>query len=158
MRKLTLFFVFITLAFYRLDAAQNYYIIEDDFGIQEKYEVNDYFLKVFEHFIRIESNMYSQQDNNLLYPFLMNIYRALKGGVTITYNKSHNTIDLDDSYITCVSKNDLKKWRGKHATGLDATFNTKKQRFYKAIETLGGFGYVHFLSYDGASMYNNLAR
>lgn len=109
------------------------FIVRDDLGIVKQYEVNKAFLDQFAYFIRNYADYESQ-------PFLSDIYRELQNGRNdIIYYCDTNRINgLEMNNWASLTPKDVAKMKG-NASTLDAIFNSKKQRFYKALECLNYF-------------------
>jgi len=113
--------------------SRNTFTIEDDLGTIATYEVTPKFLEYFASFIR--------QQNNDFKPFLADIYKALQNGRNVVYNRDRNTIGgLYESDWSSMTPKELKKMQGRESD-LSATFNTKKHRFYSALNCLSRFYY-----------------
>lgn len=130
MKKILLIIALMMMASMSLSAKR--FIIRDEIGVIRTYYVTPSFLDKFADFVR-------QQDAESR-PFLADIYRDLKKpGDDIIYNVDYNTIEgLDMDHWESMTPKEAKKMYGR-ATAFDATFNTKKQRFYKALECLKWF-------------------
>ena len=119
------------LPFSLISNATNYFIQEDNLGIISKYEVNQKFLSEFAYFIR--------RSDDESKPFLSDIYHALEEGYTVTYNRDQNTVSgLDDYHWRSLTPNELKRMHGR-TSSLEATINTKKHRFFVALQRLDNF-------------------
>ncbi len=109
------------------------FIVRDNIGIIKQYYINQQFLDKFASFVRYQVPEESK-------PFLTDIYRDLqKDGEDIVYNVDTNIIDgLDTDHWQSMTPKQAARMHGP-ATTFDATFNTLKQRFYKALECLKWF-------------------
>lgn len=111
-----------------------HFIIKDEMGILQDYEVTPDFLEKFAQFVRSQDREYR--------PFLADIYNDLKiGDSDIVYNPNTNTISgVNLNRWSSMTAKEASKMYGP-ASVLDGTFNTKKQRFYKALSRLSLFSY-----------------
>lgn len=131
MKKLLLLSVLLTIPLFV--NSKNTFTIKDDLGVIASYEVTPRFLEHFASFVR--------QQSSESRPFLADIYRALQNGRDISYNKDRNSIGgMLESDWTSLTPKELKKFHG-NANSFDATFNSKKQRFYVALRCLASFYY-----------------
>ena len=132
MKKLFLFFVlFVSIS--SIAYAKNTFTIEDNLGVIARYEVTPSFLDYFASFVR--------QQNADSKPFLTDIYKALQNGRDVVYNRDNNSIGgLYTSDWASMTPKELSKMYGR-TSGLEATLNTKKHRFFKALSCFQNFYY-----------------
>ena len=127
------YFIIVLLMLLSTSVSAKKFIVRDDLGIVKQYEIDQTFLDRFVVFIREYADYESR-------PFLSDIYHELQNGRNdiIYYYDSNIISGLEMKNWNSLTPKDVAKMKG-NASTLDAIFNTKKQRFYKALDSLKYF-------------------